>query len=137
LTTKNFRRSAAPSVSKFCNRDFSFSGYGFLNLTWVLLFFRLPGQIPSGSPFTNFWLLYTFKVRNIVFLEKFSFWLVVLMFRQFFLHFGLSLQIPSCSPHKNFWLLFTFKDLNILFFVKNFFLISRFSLPVTFLGFWV
>jgi hypothetical protein len=49
--------------------------------TWVLLFFRLPRQIPSGSPHTNFWLLYTFKELNIVFLGKFLFWLVDMMFR--------------------------------------------------------
>jgi hypothetical protein len=48
---------SSPSVSKFCNphtffsfqpRHFFSSGLGFLILTWVLLFFRLPGQIPSG-----------------------------------------------------------------------------------------
>jgi hypothetical protein len=48
----------------FQPRHFSFSGKGFLNLTSVLLFFKLAGQIPSGSPNTNFWLLYTFKELN-------------------------------------------------------------------------
>jgi hypothetical protein len=37
------------------------------------LFFRLPGQIPSGSPHTNFWLLYTFKELNILFFGKIFF----------------------------------------------------------------
>jgi hypothetical protein len=75
----------------------------------------LSQQIPLGSSYTNFWLLYTFKVQNIVFLGQFSFWLVDLVFRYIFQDFESRLQIPSGSPHTNFWLLYTFKVLNILF----------------------
>jgi hypothetical protein len=53
-----------PSVGKCCNPH---------NVTWVLWFLRLPGLIPSGSPHTNFWLLYTFKVLNILFFGKIFF----------------------------------------------------------------
>jgi hypothetical protein len=34
-------------------------------------------RIPSGSPHTNFWLLYTFKVLNILFWENFRFNLLI------------------------------------------------------------
>jgi hypothetical protein len=61
-----------------------------------------------GSPHTNFWLFSTFKVRNIIFLKKNSFWMVDLVFRQFFYDFGLILQTPSDRSHMNFWFFFHF-----------------------------
>jgi hypothetical protein len=80
-----------------------------------LRFWVEPANSVGDSPHTNFWLLYTSKVLNILFFWKFLFWLVDLMLRQFFEDFGSCLQIPSDSPHTNFWLLYTFKVLNILF----------------------
>jgi hypothetical protein len=49
----------------------SFQVMVFLNVSLFLLFLRLPRANSVGEPRTKFWLLYTFKVLNILFLEKF------------------------------------------------------------------
>jgi hypothetical protein len=63
---------------------------GIFGVPIIFLGFKVE-QIPSGSSHTNFWILYTFKVLNIVFLGIFLFWLVDLMFRQFCLTFWVEL----------------------------------------------
>jgi hypothetical protein len=52
----------------FCNPRNSF--FLFLIFAWVLLFLRPPGQILSGSLHTNYWLLLSFNVLNILNLRK-------------------------------------------------------------------
>jgi hypothetical protein len=76
-------------------------------------------QISLGSSHINFWLFYTLKVLNILFLQNFSFRLVNCMYRLFFKDFSSSLQILSDCFHTNVWLPLTFEELNILFFKEN------------------
>jgi hypothetical protein len=45
----------------------------FFGLNLSPIFFRVSGRISAGSTYKNFSLLYTFKILNILFLEKFSF----------------------------------------------------------------
>jgi hypothetical protein len=80
------------SVNKFCNLHFL--------INWESSLFQVnlpPRRIPSGSPHMNSWLLFTFKVFNILFCQIFSFLLVNLVFRSFLHDFGLSPQIQSVA----------------------------------------
>jgi hypothetical protein len=100
-------------------------------------FFRILGQVLSGSSHTNFWLLYFFKALNILFFGKILVLIGRISVSMILKVFGLSLQIPSGSSHTNFWLLCLFSGTKHTFFGKNFVRIGRFGVLIIFLGFGV
>jgi hypothetical protein len=67
-------------------------------LRYFFLDFGSSQQIPSGSPHPNFGLFFTFKVLSILFLGKFSFALIGLVFQSFFMMLD--------SLYTSFWFLF-------------------------------
>jgi hypothetical protein len=74
--------------------------------------FGLSLQIPTGSSHTNYWLLYTFKVRNIVFLD--FFFVLIWCFDNFFRILGWTCKLRRVAPIRIFGL-FLFQLVDLVF----------------------
>jgi hypothetical protein len=94
-------------------------------------------QIPSGSPHTNFWLLYSFKVQNIVFFWKIFVLIGIFGVPIIFLGFWVEPANFVGQPPYEFLAPLHFSGTKLTFFGNIFVLIGRFGVPIIFFGFWV